>query len=170
MYFSTATAAVVASPTAVVSCLASWVRDIADGVDPGDLRPHVGIRDEVAILILVQRLSHEAAIGFKTDKDEDPGGLQLARLPRLDILQPKMLRPIVPTDLLHHRVPDELDLGLVTGPLLDDLLRPELIPAVDDIDLLPKLGEVSPLFNGGVPPPTTAIASSLKKGPSQMAQ
>jgi hypothetical protein len=50
----------------------------------------------------------------------------------------------------NHRVPDDLDLGVLEHHVLHDLGSPERAPAVDDVDAGAVLGQEAGLLHGGV--------------------
>src|SRR5690606_40480093 len=117
------------------------------GEKAGERRLHPPVGDEVAPGIVLEVLGDEPRVRRETDEDEDARDLQLAEradavevvpaVRRARALQDQPLHTVrIALDPLDDRVRDDLDLRVPEDTILDDLLRAELVAAMDQIDLL----------------------------------
>ena len=86
------------------------VLDVADGEHARDVRlGRAGLRDQVAVLVVLELVDEELRVRVVADRDEEAAGLDLERLARLGVAQP---------DAGHRRVAEHL-LDDVRGQELD---------------------------------------------------
>src|SRR6266851_590458 len=110
---------------------------------------HVAVGDDVAGVVVIYVHLEKTRVGHETDEDEDASHGKL--LDSAVLLVAHDVHLAVALDLLHLRVEDELDLRIRLRPIDQDRLRPQLAPAVNDVDLRRVAGEKFTLFHGRVP-------------------
>ncbi|MNY03566.1 hypothetical protein D3C86_1361930 [compost metagenome] len=108
------------------------------------------MREDVALLVQVELALEERGRGLVTDGDEHAVDRLLAGLARLDVLEANGGDLVLAEDLVDHRVPDELDLGVGKGALLHDLAAAQLVATVDQVDLVGHVAEEEGLLEGSV--------------------
>ena len=129
--------------------------DVAGGKDAGNAGVHVVVGLDVPVLH-VQHPIKELGVGVVADEAEQAEeAVVLVRgdggqLPGLHVLHRHGGEQLVAVHLHHHAVPQEVDLGVGEGLLLNGLGGPELIPAVDDGHLPGELGQVHGLLHRAV--------------------
>ena len=90
--------------------------------------------DEIAALLERQLALEQFGGGLVADGNEDAVGGNLLHGAGLDVLQPgagDALGIVGADDIVKHRIPDDLDLGMGEEAVLQDALGAEFIAAVD---------------------------------------
>ena len=95
-------------------------------------------------------IAEDIAVRREADENEHRAHVEASRTPILHIAQGGIFDPLVTTDLIHDRIPDNLGVRLGKEALLDDLLRAQLVTPVDDVQLASVLCQVGAFLNGGV--------------------
>ncbi len=131
MYFPAATAAVVPSPTALVTCLTSCLRTSPMAQIALDRGFHVLIGDDVAQAVLADGIAEDIGVGNETDERENSADGNVANLVSLNIFNRHRFDFVFAVDTLNDGIPDKFDFLIFKGPLLDDLGRAKLIAAVN---------------------------------------
>ena len=86
------------------------------------------------------------------DRDKQPLHVELLRCTGLDVLNADAMNAFpVAQDLVEHVVPANGDVALLEEFLLKDLLRPELVSAVDNRHLTRNVREIQRFFHRSVP-------------------
>ena len=119
----------------------------------GHIRGRAVARKDVTLLVRLHLSLKGRGIRHVADGHEDAVALFLEGLPGLRILQAHTGHPfrVLPENLVHHRIPDHLDLRILHDPFLHDLRRPELVPPVYDANPGRKVRQDQGLFACGVP-------------------
>ena len=131
------------------------VGDVAGGKDAGNAgdrrvrrRPHIVVRLEL------QLPAEEFHRRRMADGDEDAVGLDLARLPGLDVADAeagdRRREAGGAEHVFDHRIPDHGDLIMAEKPVLQDRFGAQLVTAVNEGDLGGVVGQVERFLNGGV--------------------
>src|SRR5262245_31012017 len=90
------------------------------------------------------------SIWFEADEDEHALSRMLAALATPDVSQDHSIDFFVAFDLIDDRVPDDFSLRVVEQLVLKNLLRAELVSAMNDVDLAPESRQIVCFFDGGV--------------------
>ena len=106
--------------------------NVADRPDPLHRGLHVPVGLDVPGCVVVDVNLQERRVRDEADEDEDAAHVQLLHLPVL--LVKHVLNLVVPRDLLHVRVEDELDLRVRLGALDEDRLGAQLAASMQDVD------------------------------------
>src|SRR5260370_27779560 len=107
--------------------------NVADSPDALHRGLHVAVGDDVAGVVVIYVHLEKTRVGHETDEDEDAPHGKL--LDSAALLVAHDVHLAVALDLLHLGVEDELDLRIRLRPIDQDRLRPQLAPAVNDVDL-----------------------------------
>src|SRR3954447_19998965 len=100
------------------------VLHVADGEDAGDIRlGRVRLRDQVAGVVVVERLEKELRVRVVADRDEEPVGGQLPRLVALRVVQANAGHLHITEHLVHDSVRHPLDLVVRARTVEHDLRR-----------------------------------------------
>ena len=169
-YFSTAIAAVVASPTAVVTCRVSWDPQVARREQARDRRHHPVVGDDVAAGVVREVSITRPVFGLKPMKTKHPVAGERRPSPVTVSSQPERCSPRSRPTSSSTRVPDRPRSSGSRKPLLDDLRGAELVPPVDHVHLGRVAGEVVGLLDRRVAAAHHRDGLALKKAPSQTAQ
>src|SRR6266540_4110448 len=128
------------------------VGDVARGEHAGNVgRGTRLIHHDVAAVGELHLIPEQGRVRRMADGHEDAVRPMTGDLLCLDVSKANARDGAVALDLLDHRIPDHRDLRVRQGPVLHDLRRSELIPAVHDRDVRGELRQERGLFHGGIP-------------------
>ena len=88
---------------------------------------------DVPVRVEVELPSENLGVGVVPYGNEEPLHLELPHRSSLQVLRLHSLDPPVPQDVGHDGVPDEFDLRIGEGLLLQRRARPQVVPPVDDL-------------------------------------
>ena len=89
---------------------------VARDIHARNVRFHALVGDQKALRVLGVAVVEDLAVGHEADVDEDAADVESPLLVGLDVAQLQPLGPcLVAADLLDHRVPDGLDLGIASA-------------------------------------------------------
>lgn len=126
--------------------------DIAGGEHAGDIRAHIGIGDDIAVVHLHNAIK-KLGVGLVADEAEQTEhavllvGMDDGLLAGLDIAEGHRVQQALAVHALNDAVPDKGDFGVGKRLLLDGLGGTKLVAAVDDRDLAGKLGQIHGLLD-----------------------
>ena len=132
--------------------------DLVAYVAGGEYPGHAGRRgvrrgDDIAVGIDLQLALEQPAFRVVADGDEDAVDRQLPGPAGPDMLDPDTGdggRIVGADDLVQDVVPDHLDLAIGEQALLQNLVGPELVAAMDHGDLRGMIGEVDRFLHRGI--------------------
>ena len=108
------------------------------------------IYEDVSTIIHFHDALEELRPGNDPNEHENTLRGNLRQLTGLNVLDHDTLHSLISLNLLHHRIPQEIDLGVSKSPFLIDLRGPQGISPVDDGYLLGELGQEERLGQRGI--------------------
>src|SRR5208337_4304742 len=107
---------------------------------------------QIAHFVHFELPAEQRGIGRMADSHEHPITALDGFIARLGILQlnPRDFASVYVQDVYHHRIPDEIDLGVVIKPVLHDFGGAQLVAAVNDTHLPGMAREENGLFRSSI--------------------
>jgi hypothetical protein len=129
------------------------VDQVAAGEDAGLVGLGGGVcHQDVSLGVEVDLPAQQLRAWVVADGDEEAGDRQRSGLAGHGVAQRQRLEPVAAVDLGDLGVPEDLELLVGERALLHDLGGPELVAAVDQVDLGAEPREEGGLLDGGVTP------------------
>src|SRR5215813_6801969 len=109
--------------------------EVARRKEAGDFRFHQFVDDHAAVAVGVNQVFDHIRIGKPADEDEDGFGRDVFGLVGLQVADADAVDFVLAVNLLDYAVPDRFDLRVMQVLLDQDLLRGEMVAAMNRINL-----------------------------------
>src|SRR5215831_9611087 len=119
------------------------ILDVARGEDPRNTGPASFTRENVAIVIHLNQPLENLSIGNMSNRHKNAIAFEIGDFTVLQVfeLDPFDILGFNVIDVLNGGVPHEVDFGVFEGAFLHDLGSSQLVPAVNDRDIIGILGQ-----------------------------
>ena len=108
------------------------------------------VGDDVATLVQLHLSIQKLGVRHVADVDEYPIGFEKRLLTGFDVPDAGLRHALVPQNLCDHRIPNPLDLLVLEGSFLGNLLGPQAVATMHQIDLTGVLGQEHGLLDGRI--------------------
>jgi len=117
---------------------------------PSSTSLHIVCGNDIASVIKIHNILEETGIGVVPYIDKDSLGCDLCFSARFPVLDNNGLHGVLAPDLPNLATPEEIDLLVVKGPVLDGLGRSQIVTAMNNCHPVGELGQEDCLLDSGI--------------------